>query len=146
MKCSPTMARAALFLPSVLLLAGCGDDDPTAPTANSVAGSYMATTFAVHQGTGPAVDLISRGASIEVTLTAAGSVSGQMVIPETPEFGPGFTTDIGGTFAITGSTLRFTQTADTFMRDFIWMIEGQSLTASGDAGGGTSAEVTLSRT
>ncbi len=140
----PNLFRPTLVLAFVLFL-GCGDDGPTDPTVNSVAGSYVATTFSVHQGTGPAVNLLSRGASIDVTLTAAGNVSGQMIIPDTPEFGPGFTTDISGTFTVTGSILRFTQIADTFIRDFLWTIDGDTLTASGDAGSGTTAEVTLRR-
>ncbi len=145
MKPHTRLLRTSLLLPFVLLLAACSDDDDPMGSTAGVAGDYSTTTFTLREGTNPVVNMLARGGSIEVTLTATGGVTGQMIIPDTPEFGDAFTTNLVGTFTVTGSTLRFTQSADTFIRDFIWTIEGQTLTSSGDAGGGILAEVTLTR-
>lgn len=136
------ISRSLVLLPLVMVLAGCGNDS-TGPTNASVAGPYVASVFTVRQGSGPTVDLLARGASIDVTLSASGGVTGQLVVPGTPEFGTGLTADLAGTYTISGNTLRFSQSADTFIRDIDWTIGDNVLTASGDAGGGAIAAVRL---
>lgn len=68
-----------------------------------------------------------------------------MIISGTPEFGAGFTADLAGIYTITGNRLWFSQTADAFVRDIDWTIDGSGLRASGDLGGAVTGTVTLTK-
>ena len=92
------------------------DGDPFAPTVSNVTGSYTATTFTTTSG-GVTTDHLADGASFTITLRADGTTTGRLFIPGGDEGGGDLDADMAGTWTLTGSTVEFTQTADTFVRD-----------------------------
>lgn len=119
--------------------AGC----TTGPANDGIAGDYVATKFLAITSNAT-VDLLAVGASLTLVLTSSGTVSGALSVPDT-EFGPGLSADMAGTYTTTGTTARFHQAADTFVRDMSWVFQGNTLAASGNAGGGVSVTVILTR-
>lgn len=90
----------------------CGSD-PVAPTLESIAGAYAATSF-VAEGN----DILTAGGSLSLVLAADGTVTGTFFIPAS--VGGPFEADMVGTYSLSGSTLTFQQAADTFVRDAEW--------------------------
>ncbi len=68
-------------------------------------------------------DWVAAGASMEVLLTPLGDVIGQLIVPLD-------TASMLGTWELTGTTVHFTQDADTFVRDVDWIASESHL--SGD--------------
>lgn len=132
--------RVRSFAIAALLLAtttACGDDDPAAPTG-SIAGTYVATSFRVDGD-----DLLGSGATLSLTLTSAGTVSGRLFVPE-GEDGGALEADMVGTYELDGSTVRISQEADTFVRDATWTWLGDFLDGVW-AGSGVEVTVRLTR-
>jgi hypothetical protein len=136
-------ARFLAIMPVVaVLIWSCGGETGTS-TNEGIAGTYVATTFQAAT-TDVTVDLLAAGASLTLTLTPAGAVSGTLNVPDT-QFGPGVSASMTGTYTRTGTTVRFTQSADTFVRDLSWTVQGNTLVASGNAGGGVSVTIVLTK-
>jgi hypothetical protein len=120
-----------------LTLAACGGGDSFSPTVETVAGSYTASTFTLTTSAGT-TNLLTSGATVSVTLAADGSTTGHVFVPGGAEDGGDFDADLAGTWALTGSTVTFNQTADTFIRDVAFTTTWNRLT-----GEGTFGDVTL---
>jgi hypothetical protein len=140
---SPRVGRTvALALAAVL--AGCGDDDGFNPTVDDVAGSYSATTFTVTSPAGT-IDLLALGGLVSVTLSADGTTTGELFAPGAGEDGEDVEADLTGTWELSGSTVTFDQTADTFIRDVEFTASQDRLTAEGIFSGET-VRLVLSKT
>lgn len=135
-------------LAALLLLIGCGDD-PTEPrlTMELLAGEYVAEdsfgaiTFTTTEA-GQTVDWLARGASLTIRLAPNGSTEGRLFIPEADEDGSDLDADMAGTWTLVGDTVRFSQSADTFVRDMPFVARDGRL--EGDrVFGGTRVRVTL---
>lgn len=109
---STSIMRAGLV--SVLLL-GCSGDDFT-PTVDNVAGAYVATAFTVTEGT-ETTDLLDDGATFSIELATDGATTGQLFIPGGAEDGGDIDASMEGEWSLSGTTVTFTQGADTFVRD-----------------------------
>lgn len=96
------------------LLAGC-DSDPAEPDI-TVEGSWTADSF-IAEG----VDVLAAGASLTLILDD-GQVSGSLDVPEA--VGGPATADMAGSYEVDGAVVRFTQAADTFVRDAVWTWSG----------------------
>jgi hypothetical protein len=107
----PILGRITLLLS----LISCGDD-AFSPTVEAVAGTYRATTFTFNGGS-TTTDLLAAGASVTVTLAPDGTTTGRMFVPGVGEGGGDLDADLAGTWALSGTTVTFSQEADTFMRD-----------------------------
>ena len=114
-----------LILP--LTLFACGDS--TAPTRDSDSGTYTATTFTVEIG-GNVTDELSEGAWITITLRADGTTLGHIFAPAGGEGGADLDEDLSGTWQLTGTTVSFVQSADTFIRDMSFTASGHRLSAT----------------
>ena len=77
------MRRAALALS--LALAACGEyDDSFSPSVSNVSGTYHATTFTA----GP-TNLLTLGATVDVTLASNGTTTGHLTVPGSVDEDPG---------------------------------------------------------
>jgi hypothetical protein len=126
------MNRSALRLLPVLLLlsASCGGDDPFSPTEENVAGTYEATALTVTAG-GITVNALGLGASLELVLNPGGTTTGRLLAPGLGEGGEDIDADLTGTWSLTGSTVTFEHTSDTFIRDVPFTAERNRLSAEG---------------
>ena len=105
----------ALLVATALAPAACGDD-PASPGIDAVAGSYAATEFTVTEA-GATTDLLATGASLQLDLAVDRSVTGRLFVPDADEGGGDLDAQLTGTWTLDGSTVRFTQPEDTFVRD-----------------------------
>jgi hypothetical protein len=80
-----------------------------------VAGAYTSTQF-VTTGNSGQTNQILMGSSVTINLAANGTTTGHM--HQAASGGsPAFDADMAGTWAQTGSTVTFSQSADTFVRN-----------------------------
>jgi hypothetical protein len=119
-----------------LVLAGCGDDDGFSPTVENVAGSYSAAEFTLTTA-GGTVDLLDLGSEVTATLAEDGTTTGRLFVPGSGENGEDVEADLAGTWTLAGSTVTFSQTADTFIRDVEFTAGPNSLTGEGTFEGQT---------
>lgn len=127
----------------LILLACGGGDGATDPPAESIAGSYAATNFKV-MDSGATIDVLAQGGSLSITLTSQNATTGRLFVPGGGEGGVDLDADLVGTWTLSVGTLRFTQAADTFMRDIAFTVKGQTL-VSQDTAGGAVFDIVLSR-
>jgi hypothetical protein len=119
----------------------CGGE-AFSPTTANVAGAYTATAFTTTSGV--TTNRLGAGASLTLTLAAGGAVTGQLFVPGGAEGGGNLNADMAGTWTLAGSTVEFTQAADTFVRDMSFVASENRLT--GDATfSGTTIHVVLSK-
>lgn len=136
--------RTWAFLPALAaaFAAACGDG----PTESfTVAGAYSATTFRVTPTGGLPVDVLAAGGSLALEIRADRTTAGTLVIPASVTGGPTLTADLAGTATQNGGTVRFQQSADTFVRDALWSVDGTSLRLIDAPVGGAAATITLTR-
>ena len=130
------MRHSGILIAALALIAACSDS--TAPTMESVAGTYTATTFTLVEGT-TTTDVLADGGSITLTLNAGGTTAGRVLVPEGGEGGGDFDEDLTGTWMLQGSTVTLDHVADTFLRDMSFTVSGNRL-----SGQETFDEVTIS--
>ncbi len=120
---------AALCL--VLAAVACGDDDDDgfSPTVDDVAGSYTAVTFTLESSQGD-FDLLALGATVDATLDANGTTSGQLLVPALGD-GPAIEEDLAGTWTLSGTTVTFTPAASTLLEDVEFTVGPNTLTGQG---------------
>jgi hypothetical protein len=117
---------AVIALTAVLTLPACGGDstrpDPPAAAMQRLAGSYTASesygavTF-TSTGSGESTDWLARGGSLKIELAPDGTTTGRVFLPGADEDGGDWTADLKGSWSLDGTTVRFSHTADTFLRD-----------------------------
>jgi hypothetical protein len=123
---------------ATLLLAGCGgDDDPFSPTIANVAGTYNATLFTVTSSELGTVNLLSAGATVHVVLKPDGTTTGHIFVPDLGQEDGELDADLTGTWTLSGSTVTFSQSADTFIRDVEFTAAQNSLESEGTFEGAT---------
>ena len=138
--------RLSLLAASSVLLASasvaCGSDGPTQPS--SVAGAYVATTFRVAPAGQSTIDVLAGGGTLSINIAADNSTTGSLTLPASLA---GSTTSLSmaGTAVVSGSTIKFQQTADTFVRDLTFTISGNTLSATNQTAGGATFSVTLTK-
>ena len=130
---------------AAVALAGCGgDDDPFSPTVANVAGTYNATLFTATNSTGT-LNLLSLGATVHVVLNPDGTTTGHLFVPDIGQEDGELDADLTGTWTLTGSTVTFSQTADTFIRDVEFTASQNSLETEGTFEG-TTLRLALAKT
>lgn len=147
---SPLRSSRALrrsLLPLLLLgaLTAC-DSDSTDPIVPVIEGSYTGTTFTVTPDNASAIDALAGGGTLAINIASGNAVTGSLSLPAavTGE-SEDFTANMAGTAVITGSTVRFTQAEDSFVRDLTWAIEGTSLRVVNQQAGAARFTITLQR-
>jgi hypothetical protein len=125
------MPRVVL-LTWALGLGACGGDGESSfsPTVANIAGSYVALSFTVTSSVGT-TDLLALGSTVTVTLAADGTTTGRLFVPGGAEGGGNLDEDLAGTWTLAGTTVTFSQTADTFLRDVPFTATRDQLTSEG---------------
>jgi hypothetical protein len=132
---------AILFLAGLTTTVACSDDGPEGPE-----GTYAATELILSED-GDETDLLAAGTELTITLTAAGTTTGTLVVPaEFTESGTEETFSLEGTYDYDEDTgvVTFDHDADTFIRDTDWTLDGDELQGS-FVDGTTSVTATLVR-
>jgi hypothetical protein len=127
------MYRSTLKLAPVLLLltlACGGDDTPSAPTVESVAGSYQASSLTGTQS-GITVNLLSLGASVEMVLNEDFTTTGRVFAPGLDQGGQDLDLDLAGTWTLQGETVTFSHTGETFIRNVPFTVGPNRLQGEG---------------
>jgi hypothetical protein len=112
--------------------------------SDTVAGTYQASRLRFTEQGQATVDALAGGATITITLTNTGTTTGTFFVPGALNGGVPQSYDLSGTYLRTGAVLEFTHSADTFLRDVPWTIQGATLVTTASAGGGQ-YDVVLSR-
>lgn len=110
--------------------AACSDP----ATVESPAGSYVATSFTVREGS-TTEDMLSAGASIDVTLTAARTTSGRLFVPDGSEQGRDLDADLTGSWSLDSCQVTLAHAADTFLRDMPFTVDSHGLVGEATFGG-----------
>jgi hypothetical protein len=134
-----TQLQSARGLMAGLLLASalaCGDD-PVSPEMQAASGNYVATQLVTTEG-GTATDQLAAGATITLTLSPNGTTSGRFIVPGELD------ASLAGSWTITGTTVRLSHSADTFLRNTDFQVQGNTLVGDENFGG-TRVQVTLTR-
>jgi hypothetical protein len=113
-------------------LLACGDD-AFIPTEETVAGTYTATTFLVTNTT-PPTDLLALGMTLTLTLSPDGTTTGRLFLPGGGDNGVDLDEDLAGTWTLSGRSVNFDQSADTFVREAVFAVEEHILTTEGTFG------------
>lgn len=123
---------------AVVALAGCGgNDNPFSPTITNVAGTYNATLFTVSSDSLGTLNLLSIGATVHVVLNPDGTTTGHLFVPDIGQEDGALDADLTGTWTLSGNTVTFSQTADTFIRDVDFTASQNSLESEGTFDGAT---------
>ena len=111
--------RQILALGIVLGAAACGGSS-SGPAPGAAVGSYTATSFTTTGASGQRNELVA-GSTLLINLAADGTTTGHLHVAGTGG-GAAIDADMAGTWTQNGSVVRFTQSADTFVRsmDFTW--------------------------
>lgn len=123
----------------------CGGDS-TAPQSGTMAGTYTATQF-VTTGSSGQTNQILAGSTLHINLAGNGTTTGQLHLAASGG-SSAFDADMAGTWTQNGSTISFSQTADTFVRnmDFTVVPNRNSWQLVGDGVfSGTRIQITLSQ-
>ena len=132
-----------ILLPAPVAISMACGGDAFSPTTANVAGAYTATAFTTTIG-GVTTNQLAGGASLTMTLATTGTITGRLFVPGAAEGGGNLDSDMAGTWTLTGSTVQFTQAADTFVRDMSFVASENRLT--GDATfSGTRIHVVLTK-
>lgn len=122
----------AITLLLIALIFACSkkttNSDDSQITPGQVAGDYKSTTFKVQPGD-TIIDVLAVGGFINLTLKTDQTTKGRIFIPDTLGLteGGNFDEDLTGTYSISGNTLTFQQTTDTFIREAKWIYEDSRL-------------------
>jgi hypothetical protein len=140
-------ASLAAFVTLFLLgmSAACGGSDaPTTTTTPSIVGSYKATVFQVTPAGQPMIDVLAKGGTLSMVIAADNSTTGSLSLPPSI-LGSPFSATLTGTAVQTGNTVKFQQTADTFIRDLTFTVNGAALEAKNQTAGVGVFTVVLTR-
>lgn len=143
------MEQTAFRIGGVLVAAAvlaCGSESLTEPGI-TVEGTYTATQWVTTGGSGQTSQLIA-GSTLNIALNTNGTTTGHLHIAASGG-NPALDADMAGTWAKSGNTVTFTQTADTFVRDMPFTVvpDGTRWALVGDhVFSGTRIQLTLTRT
>lgn len=144
---TPKYLIPAAVLAAALTLAACGDG-PTGAESQQLrmrrlAGGYAEQTFTITES-GRTTNLRAQGASFEIALAEDGTTTGRLLVPGVLEGGADLDASMAGSWTLKADTVRFQQTADTFVRDMPFLVQGERLVGASEIDG-TRIDVTLSR-
>jgi hypothetical protein len=107
-------------------------------------GTYVATTFqATLDGLG-AINVLTAGGSLTVTVSANNSLNGTLHLPASLA-GEDFTASMTGTMVAAGVGVSLQQSADSFVRDLIWTVGTNTLSVTNQRAGTATFTITLTR-
>lgn len=138
-----SLRKLAAVFAAVGVLTACGGDSPT--QAETIVGTYTATTFRVTPAGQSMLDILALGGSLTLTIAPDNTTTGALSVPSTVAGGTAFFASMAGTATRTGGTVRFQQAIDTFVRDLAWTVNGKTLQVSDVTAGSSRFTITLTR-
>lgn len=104
----------------VCLIGACGDDGPSGPSPEEIAGSYEADVL-IFRDDGDTRNLLEEGAFVDVTLHEDGTTEGEFYIPALTG-GADLSGSLNGTWELDGDIVMFQHSPGSFMSDapFMW--------------------------
>lgn len=126
--------RATIALTLALAVGSCGGEDTFSPTVESVTGSYTASSLTLVSSVGT-TDLLALGSTVAITLAADGTTSGRLFVPGGNDDGSDLDVDLAGTWALSGSTVTFNQTGNSFIREVEFTAGPDQLNGEGEFSG-----------
>jgi len=120
------LARTLLVASALAATTACGGSTTTDP----IVGTFLATTFRIAPAGQGAIDVLAQGGVLGLNVANNFVTAGTLIIPASVNGGTTFTASLAGTAVRTESTVRFTQSADTFVRDLTFTLAADSLTAN----------------
>jgi hypothetical protein len=143
-----SIRRSAVLLAALLgssAAGACGGSDSvTLTTTPAIAGTYQATVFQVTPAGQPMIDVLARGGTLSLVIAADNSTTGSLSLPPSI-LGSPFSANLTGTAVQTGNTVKFQQTADTFVRDLTFTVVGTTLEAKNQTAGVGTFTIVLTR-
>ena len=116
-------ATAALVCALSLSVAACNkNESPVSPL--TVAGTYTATQLTTTTG-GVTTNQLAAGASVTLVLSPDGTAGGRLVVPASTT--PAVDVSLNGTWAFSNGDIDLTSSTDTFLRDMLFSVEGNTL-------------------
>lgn len=106
------MKTASMLIGAAALFA-CGSDSTAPPSA--LVGSYNAVTFITTGGSGQTNQLVV-GSTVTINLAANGTTTGHLHMAASGAT-PALDADMAGTWVQSGTSVTFSQPADTFIRN-----------------------------
>lgn len=125
----PRRARWGLACAVAAMVSCAADTQPQAPEVDAAVGAYRATSLTVSVA-GQAHDVLATGGLLDLALLANGTTSGRLLAPDVDNSGQTLDASLAGKWTRTGDTVRFSQAADTFVRDAAWAIGNQVLSTT----------------
>ena len=141
MRPSSTPVRRLLAASLFVIASACSS---SSTDANPLAGSYVATTLEVTPSGQSMIDVLAMGCVLGITIASDNSTSGSLLVPASIA-GVAFTESMAGSAVQTGSSVRFTQLAATFVRNLTFTVNGSTLQAANQVLNGTTFNVVLTR-
>ena len=132
-----------VLLVVVLLLGASACRRATDP--DPLVGTYLATTFRVTPSGQGVLNVLALGGTLGLNVANNYVTSGTLIVPASVNGGSTFTASLAGTATRTGSSVRFTQSADTFVRDLTFTLAENRLEAVDQVVGGTTYNIILTR-
>ena len=134
--------RARRVLAATLLVAASACRSATDP--DPLVGTYLATTFTIAPAGQGALNVLAQGGTLGLNVANNYVTTGTLIIPPTLNGFRTFTASMAGTAVRTESLVRFTQAADTFVRDLTFTLAGNTLSANQSLSG-TVYDIVLTR-
>lgn len=123
----------------LILGSACDSTDPS-----PIAGTWVATSFVVTETGEAPIDVLAEGGDLTITIASNNSTTGTLTVPGSLTNGADQSFSMSGTAIISGNTVDFEQSADTFVRDMTWQIVGDELHGT-FSNAGVSVAITLTR-
>jgi len=118
------------LIPSLVAVAAVvACSDAFSPTIDNVAGEYTLDQLTTVTDTGGTKNWVAAGATFTISLGTNGTTTGQLFIPEGGAGGVDFNADMAGTWTLTDGIVGFDQTADSFVRDYLFSARENRLAA-----------------
>jgi hypothetical protein len=137
------LRRLAFVSALALAGAGCGGGEPIVLPDIDITGDYVATYFHVTPTGKPTIDVLARGGSLTLQIASSKATSGTLIIPQ-DVFGSAQNVSMTGLAQQAGHSVRFQQSADTFVRTVGWLAGGGTI-ATDVNDGSARIEVILTR-
>ena len=134
-----TKVRAASALAIVCSLS-CGE---LTPGPENFAGAYLPSVWLVTPAGQPQMDVLLKGGSLSITITSTKTTTGQLSLPASVTGTTPLLQSMSGEAVVTGSTLKFSQPADTFVRDLTWTVKRDTLEVVNQVVNGTTFTIKM---
>lgn len=135
-----TIRVVTLVAGMAVATASCGQLEPG---PENFAGTYVPTVFLVTPAGQAVKDVLLLGGSLNISITLAYTTAGQLSLPASVTGTTPLLQSMTGEAVVTGSTLKFQQSADSFVRNLTWTVKRDTLEVVDQVVGGASYTIRM---